>query len=63
MVKQEIENVLWLIARRIKEIKQKFGSNSDICTEAIKEWEHIKDNLIKKYDIKEKHSFNKLNLK
>ena len=63
MKKQEIENILWLIDKRIKEIKEKFGSNSDICIKALKEWEHIKHNLIKKYDIKPTHSFKKLNLK
>mgnify|MGYP001445852215 CR=1 FL=1 len=46
MEKQEMENILWLIDRRIKEIKEKFDSKGDILLEAIKQWEKTKDNLI-----------------
>ena len=41
-----MENILWLIDRRIKEIKEKLDSKGDILLEAIKQWEKTKDNLI-----------------
>tara|TARA_R110002167_G_scaffold23718_2_gene84077 strand:- start:394 stop:585 length:192 start_codon:yes stop_codon:yes gene_type:complete len=62
MEKQEIKNVLWLIDTRIKFIKDKFNNHNldSPIGNALKEWEHIKNNLIKEYDIKKTYSFKNL---
>tara|TARA_R110000824_G_scaffold202163_1_gene386386 strand:+ start:666 stop:875 length:210 start_codon:yes stop_codon:yes gene_type:complete len=64
---QEIKNVLWLIDTRINKIKKEYNSynlsSGSPIKNALKEWEHIKNNLLKDYDIKKDYSFKNLNLK